>query len=52
MDARELTKEYTKLKQEYKTTKDTVDFLEQEVAKLRLLVDDMRFEIANLKTRR
>ena len=52
MDAREQTREYIKLKQEYKETKDTVDYLEQEVKKLRMLVDDMRFEIANLKTRR
>ena len=52
MDAKELTKELTKLKQDYKSTKDTVDYLEQEVKKLRMIVDDLRWEIANLKTRR
>jgi phage shock protein A len=52
MDAKELTKEYTKLKQDYKSTKDTVDYLEQEVKKLRMIVDDLRWEIANLKTGR
>ena len=48
MDAKELTKEYTKLRQEYIDTKKTVSYLEDEVAKLRLLVDDMAIDIKML----
>ncbi len=52
MDARELTKRYEKLMNDYIETKKKVDYLEQEVSKLRLFVDDMKVDIAMLEKRR
>lgn len=52
MDARELTKRYEKLMDDYIETKKKVDYLEQEVSKLRLFVDDMKVDIAMLEKRR
>lgn len=52
MDARELTKRYYELMENYIETKKTVDFLEQEVSKLRRFVDDMKVDIAMLEKRR
>ena len=49
MDARELTIRYEQLIHEYQETKKTVDYLEQEVSKLRLLVDDMRYDLMDVQ---
>lgn len=48
MDAKELTIRYNQLSEDYKNTKKTVEYLEQEVSKLRMLVDDMNWEIKNI----
>ena len=40
-----LTKEYTKLREEYLDTKASVEYLEQEVKMLRLIIEDMRIDI-------
>lgn len=48
MDAKELTIRYNQLREEYQNTKKTVEYLEQEVSKLRMLVDDMSWEIKNI----
>lgn len=52
MDAKELTKEYVKLRSEYEETKKTVTYLDMEVDKLRLLVDDMKYDIMDLQRQR
>ena len=52
MDARELTKEYEKLQSDYEETKKTVTYLEMEVNKLRLLVDDMKYDMMDLQKQR
>lgn len=49
MDAKELTKAYDKLSNEYQETKKTVEYLEMEVNKLRMFVDDMRYDIMDLQ---
>ena len=49
MDARELTKEYWNLRNEYDHTKKQVDYLTMECEKLRMLVDDMQVEIKMLE---
>ena len=48
MDARELTKEYTRLSNELFTTKKQVEYLTQEMEKLRMLVDDMKIDVQML----
>lgn len=49
MDARELTKAYVKFENEYMETKKTVDYLEQEVQKLRMQVNDLMIDIKMLQ---
>jgi hypothetical protein len=49
MDAKELTIRYNELRNEYLETKKTVDYLEQEVSKLRLLVDDMKYDLMDVQ---
>lgn len=49
MDAKELTTRYNELRNEYLETKKTVDYLEQEVSKLRLLVDDMKYDLMDVQ---
>ena len=49
MDAKELTKAYIKLEHEYMETKKTVDYLEQEVQKLRMQVNDLMIDIKMLQ---
>ena len=49
MDARELTKAYIKLENEYMETKKTVNYLEQEVQKLRMQVNDLMIDIKMLQ---
>lgn len=51
MDAKELTIRFIKQEQIIKELKDKVEYLEQEVGKLRLLVDDMRYDIMDLQRR-
>lgn len=51
MDARELTIAYEQLSSQYQDTKKTVEYLEQEVHKLRLLVDDMKYDMMDLQRR-
>ena len=48
MDAKELTIRYNELRNEYLKTKKTVDYLEQEVNKLRLLVNDMKYDLMDV----
>lgn len=48
MDAKKLTIRYNQLSEDYQKTKKTVEYLEQEVSKLRMLVDDMSWEIKNI----
>lgn len=45
MNAQELTKEYEKLATAFHELKKTVTYLEDETSKLRLLVDDMRYDL-------
>ena len=52
MDARELTKEYTRLSNELFTTKKQVEYLTQEMEKLRMLVDDMKIDVQMIQNRR
>ena len=52
MDAKELTKVYEKMRSEQQDMKRTVDYLEQEVAKLRMLVDDVRYDLMDLQRQR
>lgn len=49
MDAKELTIRYNELRNEYLEIKKTVDYLEQEVSKLRLLVDDMKYDLMDVQ---
>lgn len=49
MDAKELTIRYTDFKREYDETKKTVEYLEQEVSKLRMLVNDIQYDIIDLQ---
>ena len=49
MDARELTIRYNELRNEYLETKKTVDYLEQEVSKLRLLMNDMQYDLMDVQ---
>ena len=51
MDAKELTIRFIKQEQIIKELKDKVEYLEQEVGKLRLHVDDMRYDIMDLQRR-
>jgi uncharacterized coiled-coil protein SlyX len=51
MDAKELTIRFIKQEQIIKELKDKVEYLEQEVGKLRLLVDDMRYDIMDIQRR-
>ena len=51
MDAKELTIRFIKQEQIIKELKDKVVYLEQEVGKLRLLVDDMRYDVMDLQRR-
>lgn len=51
MDAKELTIRFIKQEQIIKELKDKVEYLEQEVGKLRLLTDDMRYDIMDLQRR-
>lgn len=51
MDARELTKVYEQMRSEQQDMKRKVDYLEQEAAKLRMLVDDMKYNIMDLQRR-
>ena len=46
MDARELTKVCNELQNSFIEMKKTVEYLEQEVNKLRLLTEDMKVDIA------
>lgn len=48
MNAQELTKEFDRLASEYAETKKTVIYLEDEVKKLRLLVNDMRYDLKDV----
>ena len=48
MDARELTKSYIELKSEYQETKKTVEYLDQEVSKLRLIIEDLKIDVEML----
>ena len=48
MDARELTKEYIKLSNDLFTTMKQVEYLTQEMEKLRMLVDDMKIDVQML----
>lgn len=52
MDARELTKEYTKISNELFITKKQVEYLTQELEKLRMLVDDMKIDVQMMQNRR
>lgn len=49
MDAKELTIKYNELRNEHLEIKKTVDYLEQEVSKLRLLVDDMKYDLMDVQ---
>jgi predicted nucleic acid-binding Zn-ribbon protein len=51
MDARELTKVVEKMRSEQQDMKRMVDYLEQEVAKLRMLVNDMQYDLMDLQRR-
>lgn len=52
MGARELTKEYTRLSNELFTTRKQVEYLTQELEKLRMLVDDMKIDVQMLSRQR
>lgn len=52
MDAKELTKAYIKLSNEYQETKATVNYLEQEVKKLRMHVNDLMVDMKMLQNER
>ena len=52
MDARELTKEYYQLSNELFTTRKQVEYLTQELEKLRMLVDDMKIDVQMLSRQR
>ena len=52
MDARELTKAYNDLRNEYFETSKKVEYLENEVSKLRLLVEDLKIDVAMLSHER
>lgn len=51
MDAKELTIRFIKQEQIIKELKNKVEYLEQEVGKLRLQVDDMRYDVMDLQRR-
>ncbi len=51
MDAKELTIRFIKQEQIIKELKDKVEYLEQEVGKLRLQVDDMSYDVMDLQRR-
>lgn len=51
MDARELTKVYENLRNDNQDMKQKIDYLEQEVQKLRLLMDDMKYDLMDLQRR-
>lgn len=51
MDAKELTIRFIKQEQIIRELKDKVEYLEQEVGKLRLLIDDMRYDVMDLQRR-
>lgn len=51
MDARELTKVYEQIRSEQQDMKRTVDYLEQEAAKLRMIVEDLKIEVQMLERR-
>lgn len=52
MDAKELTKEYTRLSNDLFTTKKQVEYLIQEMEKLCMLVDDMKIDVQMLSRQR
>lgn len=52
MDARELTKAYNDLRNEHFETSKKVEYLENEVNKLRLLVEDLKIDVAMLNRER
>ena len=49
MDAKELTKRYEALRNEYNETKKKAEYMEMELGKLRMLVDDMKYDIKDLQ---
>lgn len=51
MDAKELTKAVDDYRNRTKDLEKKVDFLEQEVAKLRMLYDDMKYDVKALERR-
>ena len=51
MDAKELTIRFIKQEQIIKELKDKVEYLEQEVGKLTLQVDDMSYDVMDLQRR-
>ena len=52
MDARELTKEYTRLSNDLFTTMKQVEYLTQEMEKMRMLVDDMKIDVKMMQRER
>lgn len=46
MDARELTKKYQTLSNEFFEKKKQIEYLTEEVQKLRMLVDDLKIDVA------
>jgi len=51
MDARELTKVYEQIRSEQQDMKRTVDYLEQECAKLRRIVEDLKIDVKMMQRR-
>lgn len=52
MDAKELTKVVNNQSSEIIELKKQVDYLTQEVEKLRLLMDDMKYDVMDLQRRK
>ena len=52
MDAKELTKAYNKLLSEHIENTKKVDYLTNEVSKLRLLVEDLKIDVAMINRER
>lgn len=52
MDARELTKEYTRLSNDLFTTMKQVEYLTQEMEKMRMILDDMKIDVQMLSRQR
>lgn len=51
MDARELTKVYEQIRSEQQDMKRTVDYLEQETAKLRQIVENLKIDVQMMQRR-